>query len=633
MSESKPTKKDLEKKTIPIDQRTIGLTQGVLYGIGCGIGGSIFILLGTGIEIAGPGVLISLLLGGMLIFLTALNYSELSTSLPISGGAYNFSKEGIGGFFAYIIGFFLWIANIAALTFSAQAFTVAVEVFFPFLHPFAMFLAIFAILFMSFVVFRTQTLATKILIGSTIFLITIFIIFILSGIFIAPITNTSNFNPSFLATNYNGFAVIQMFSLLFVFFTSITSNLAYLNADLKNPSRTIPRANILAILITLSIYLSITVVVLINIGNSAEGLGAKPLLLVEVLSNILGPFGFILMGIAAMISTIIAMNAALGSGTAVYTALARDKYMPQMFTKVNEKSGLPINSLIISTFVAIFFTILAYMYGTIGFTAEITTFIYFFAIAFINFAAFFLRRKRKSLARPFKAPFFPFLPILLSATCGILALFLQPYAIFMGGIILIIAVSYFLIKIADRNSIILTLAGMKLFSIIFLGFFIWLINNAAILNTSIPGFIDTFQLGLLRGLIGICIFGLATVILDVFPLRAIALWVIKKFDKTKVVMMGIIDMDKKDIKKIYTINIIIAYCQLLAAFLTIVFLIFFNIDLISIQQITIGNLILPNEATHFFFNAGLIILIVCLGFGGLSMLFINREMKQVEKIE
>jgi len=96
-----------------LQERTLKLSQGIIYGIGCGIGGSIFVLLGEGINIAGSGLILSLLLGGVLIFFTGLNYAELSTSLPIAGGAYNFSKEGLGGFLAFIIGFFLWIANIA----------------------------------------------------------------------------------------------------------------------------------------------------------------------------------------------------------------------------------------------------------------------------------------------------------------------------------------------------------------------------------------------------------------------------------------------------------------------------------------------------------------------------------------
>ncbi|GAJ12319.1 unnamed protein product, partial [marine sediment metagenome] len=122
MNETKP------KEVLP--KRTLKLSQGIIYGVGCGIGGSIFVLLGLGIEYAGSGILLSLILGGILIFFTGLNYAELSTSLPIAGGAYNFGKEGIGGFLAFIIGFFLWIANVAMCSFSAQIFaSVFKEVF------------------------------------------------------------------------------------------------------------------------------------------------------------------------------------------------------------------------------------------------------------------------------------------------------------------------------------------------------------------------------------------------------------------------------------------------------------------------------------------------------------------------
>ena len=120
-----------KEQEIIVPKRTITLSMGILYGIGCGIGGSVFILLGTAIGQAQSGVFVSLILGGILIFITALNYSELSTSLPVSGGAYNFSKEALGGFLAFTIGFFLWIANIATFSFSAQAFVVVIEAFFP----------------------------------------------------------------------------------------------------------------------------------------------------------------------------------------------------------------------------------------------------------------------------------------------------------------------------------------------------------------------------------------------------------------------------------------------------------------------------------------------------------------------
>ena len=201
--------------------RDVKLFQGVLYGIGCGIGGSIFILLGDAIRIAGPGVLISLLLGGMLIFFTALNYAELSTSLPIAGGAYNFSKEGLGGFLAFIIGFFLWIANIATCSFSAQIFALLFdEVFKEFgitaISPFIAPIAIIAIIFVSVVIFRAQSIAIKALIYLTISLIGIFGFFIICGLIISPIINPPTYNPEFLFSGTDFFSVISIFSLLFI---------------------------------------------------------------------------------------------------------------------------------------------------------------------------------------------------------------------------------------------------------------------------------------------------------------------------------------------------------------------------------------------------------------------------------
>ncbi len=461
----------IEEEVKSPPSRNVGLLSGIIYGIGCGIGGSIFILLGSAIERARSGVLISLILGGILIFITALNYSELSTSLPIFGGAYNFSKEALGGFLAFIIGFFLWIANIAMFSFSAQVFVVILENFFPFqiLKNLFLVIAIISILFTAIVVFRTQKIALRTLISLTVVLLIIFSIFIFSGFFIAPINNISGYDPSFLQSETNFFAIIFMFSSLFIFFTSITSNLAYLNADLKNPSRNIPKTNMFAILITLLIYISITIVVMINIGPNGTGLEDSPILLALIMNKILGFPGYLLMGIAATISTFIAMNAALGSAVSVMYALARDNYISKSFIKLNKKTKVPTLVLIITTLVAILFTILARIFANIEFIANITTFIYFFGLAFINFAAVSLRYKRRELDRPFKAPFFPYLPVIVGSTCLILAFVLNINAVFLGLIIFVVGVTYYLLTIADRHSIILTIAGLKFFAIILVG--------------------------------------------------------------------------------------------------------------------------------------------------------------------
>ncbi|TET58157.1 MAG: APC family permease [Promethearchaeota archaeon] len=623
-----------EKKILPT--RNVGLLTGILYGIGCGIGGSIFILLGEAIYKAQSGVLISLILGGILIFITALNYSELSTSLPVSGGAYNFSKEALGGFLAFIIGFFLWIANIATFSFSTQAFSVVIEAFFPL--PFVKYLfipiTIILILFTAIVVFRTQKLALRTLVYLTIILLIIFGIFIFSGIFIAPTTNISGYDPSFLLADINFFYVITMFSTLFIFFTSITSNIAYLNADIKNPSKNIPKTNIFAILITLLIYLSMTIVVLINIGSNTAGLDESPLLLTLVMNDILGFPGYLLMGIAAAISTFIAMNAALGSAVAVMYALARDHYISKRFLKVSKKRKVPTLVILVTTAIAILFTILAIIYANIGFTANITTFIYFFGLAFVNFAAVLLRYKRKELDRPFKAPFFPYLPIIVGTSCLILAFVLSATninAVILGLIFLFIGVIYYFLTITDRHSITLTLAGLKFFAILLVGIFIWVINNLSSVSSTIDGFTSIFSYVLLRILIFFCIFIIGTIFFDIIPLKEVVYFFIRRINKAEVAIdIGIgriIELKKSKARLIYYTNNIIDIVQISCSIFIFILVSLFTMDILSIDTITFGNIVVSQKTSEFLFLAILIFLSTILLFSGSFSLYLNKETK------
>ena len=610
-----------------LQKRTLKLSQGIIYGIGCGIGGSIFVLLGPGIYRAGSGLILSLLLGGVLIFFTGLNYAELSTSLPIAGGAYNFSKEGIGGFLAFIIGFFLWIANIATCAFSAQIFAAVFnEVFTKFNLPISDILvtiiSILPILLTSIIIFRTQKIAIKTLLLLTFVLISLFAFFIISGLLISPITN-----PNFLLPPIKLEGIIPGFLLLFILFTSITSNIAYLNPELKNPSKNIPKTIIYAIIITLIIYLSITFVVLLDIGGNPADLIDNPVLLADVFESVIGPFGFYFMVFAAIISTLIAINAAMGSAVSVITALARDRFVHEKIRETKTKSDLPTLGLVITVVFVLLFTIFA----GIGLTAEIINFIYFFALAFVNYAAIKLRRKRKELDRPFKAPFFPGLPIFLFicflAFAVILGIIISITALVLGLIILVIGFTYHLLAITDKPSINLTLTGIKFFFSIIIGFFIWAINNYSDTN------LDLIIIN--RILIIVCVFTILTVILDLLPLRELAYYYVKFVDKEKVAInignAQIIDLGKKRSNIIHNINLIITVLQFISSVVIFSIVFMFVNNSISIQKIivNIGPSItnIPSLAGITLFTSILFIFGVILFICGILSWYRNKEIK------
>jgi len=615
------------KEVLP--KRTLKLSQGIIYGVGCGIGGSIFVLLGLGIEYAGSGILLSIILGGILIFFTGLNYAELSTSLPIAGGAYNFGKEGIGGFLAFIIGFFLWIANVATCSFSAQIFaSVFNEVFIklniPISNTLITVIAILPILLTSLVIFRTQKVALKTLLIFTLVLIVMFAFFILSGLIITPFTN-----PNIVLTQIKFEGIIPAFLLLFIIFTSITSNLAYLNPNLKNPSKNIPKTIIYAILLTIIIYLLITFIALINLGENPTELTENPVLLANVFERVLGPFGFYFMVLAAIISTLIAMNAALGSAVSIITALARDRFIPKKIQETKKRPDMPALGLLITIILVVLFV----LFAGIGFTAEITNFIYFIGLAFVNFAAVKLRRTRKELDRPFKAPFFPFLPIFISICfltfAVILGVIISIEALILGLIIFIIGIAFHLLTIADKSSITLTLTGIKFFFLSVLGIFIWVINNFS--------YVNPILIPINRILIGVCVFTIVTVILDLVPLRELAYSYVKKMDKEKVAInignAQIIDLGKKRSKIIHFTNLVITIMQFIACgiIFSIVYFLFNN--LLSIQDIF---LVIGTSVTYIPSTSGTALFISILIAFGLALFFCgilswqrNRESKSL----
>jgi len=390
---------------------------------------------------------------------------------------------------------------------------------------------------------------------------------------------------------------------------------------LKNPSKNVPKTNIYAILITLGIYLLITITVLLNIEVGSTG---TPVLLADVLGNILGPFGFYFMATAALISTTIAINAALGSAVSVITALARDRYIPKKIRAVKKRTDMPVLALMITAFLAIIFTVFA----SLGLTAETTNLIFFIGLASVNYAAFKLRHKRKELDRPFKAPFFPFLPILLFIfflTFAVLFGIIWIEALFLAIIISIIGVAYYLLSLADKPSISLTLAGIKFFIAIVIGFIVWIVNNFSS--------VSSITVSMNRILIIIGVFTIGTIIFDLFPLRQVIYYFIRKVDKSKVAIRfgnaQIIELGKKRSKIIHVVDIIITLLQFVSviSIFSIVYLLLNNI--IVIEEINLGTTIISKEAGRFLFISILIFFGIVLFFSTVILWYRNRELKQL----
>jgi APA family basic amino acid/polyamine antiporter len=101
--------------------KTLGATSITAMGIGAIIGAGIFVLTGTAAaQFAGPGIILSFILGGIACAFVGLCYSELAAMLPVCGSSYTYTYATLGEIFAWIIGWDL------ILEYAMGAATVAV---------------------------------------------------------------------------------------------------------------------------------------------------------------------------------------------------------------------------------------------------------------------------------------------------------------------------------------------------------------------------------------------------------------------------------------------------------------------------------------------------------------------------
>ncbi|WP_133477425.1 amino acid permease [Cognatilysobacter segetis] len=104
-------RKDIDRITVHEEGRRLARTLGwphlVALGIGAIVGTGIYTLVGVAANLAGPAVLLSFLVAGVVCACAALAYAEMSTMMPAAGSAYTYSYAVLGEGIAWIVGWSL----------------------------------------------------------------------------------------------------------------------------------------------------------------------------------------------------------------------------------------------------------------------------------------------------------------------------------------------------------------------------------------------------------------------------------------------------------------------------------------------------------------------------------------------
>jgi len=91
-------------------KRTLGLFDTFSLSLGAIIGAGIFVITGIASQTAGPAVIFSIILAGVIASFTGISVSQLVKAFPKEGGEYEYGYKTLSPFFAFLSGW-IWCLN------------------------------------------------------------------------------------------------------------------------------------------------------------------------------------------------------------------------------------------------------------------------------------------------------------------------------------------------------------------------------------------------------------------------------------------------------------------------------------------------------------------------------------------
>jgi len=123
----------MENKRMNFKQKEKGLSawQLTMMALGTVIGGSFFLGSAVAIEAAGPSILISFILGGILVYFILFALSEMTVSNPTSGSFQTFATEAYGAGAGFVVGWIYWSGMVLGMSSEATAVSILMRQWFP----------------------------------------------------------------------------------------------------------------------------------------------------------------------------------------------------------------------------------------------------------------------------------------------------------------------------------------------------------------------------------------------------------------------------------------------------------------------------------------------------------------------
>jgi APA family basic amino acid/polyamine antiporter len=353
----------------------LGLWSATAISVGATIGAGIFVVVGIVAGLAGSALVVSMVLAGVIAVFTALSFAELTAWKPVEGSIYQYTRQLVSPFAGFLTGWMWIVSNTFGGATVSLGFAYYLGSAIPGL-PSPVIAAVICLGFtaLNFVGIRQSALLNNVLVAVNLAVLLFFVVFGFTNI------NVGNFQP------FNPLSSGVFYGAFFIFFAyGGFARVAVVAEEVKDAKRTVPKAIMFSLAISMTVYILVGVVAVGLVGSQVLASSNSPLTkAIGVTGNGLAMQIVLVGGLAATAGVL--LTSVLGVSRVAYS-MAREKDMPHIMCKVHERFGTPYYSIWIVGLVMA----LMVLFVDLAQVAAVSIFALLFYYAFANVCALKLK--------------------------------------------------------------------------------------------------------------------------------------------------------------------------------------------------------------------------------------------------
>jgi APA family basic amino acid/polyamine antiporter len=323
-------------------RREVGIVGATISGTGVIIGAGIYALIGAGAEAAGNAVWMAFLVAAVVAGLSAITYSRMGRRVPKDSPEFQYAGHGLGFKAGFLAGWLMLWADMVAAAAVALAFG-------------GYFASLFGIALVPAALILVLLLAVVVSIGikESMVLITGLTAAEVLGLLVVSLIGIPHWGDQPLLEMRDGFSGVWAAASLIFFAYIGFDELGNLAEEIRQPERDLPRAIVLAMILSTLLYVLVAVSAVSLIGAEALGRSSAPL--ADAVASSIGSGGRTGLSILALAATSNTVLLLMLSGSRSLFGMARSGALPAILGRLSARRtpviGVAVVVCVISAFV------------------------------------------------------------------------------------------------------------------------------------------------------------------------------------------------------------------------------------------------------------------------------------------